>query len=83
MADIDWNRIDEKRKAYFQKKLSSVAEKMRAIDYNKPGRTGLIVKAKFYAVRMLQTGLGKQDSEYTDYKYWKENGWLGKVRPWK
>ena len=25
----------------------------------------------------------KQDPEYTDYKYWKANGWLDKVRPWK
>ena len=22
---------------------------------------------------MLQTNLGKEDPEYTDYKYWKEN----------
>ena len=21
--------------------------------------------------------------EYTDYKYWKEQGWLDKKRPWK
>ena len=25
----------------------------------------------------------KEDPEYTDYKYWKANGWLDKVRPWK
>ena len=39
--------------------------------------------AKFYAVRMLQTGLGKADPEYTDYKYWKSNGWIDKTRPWR
>ncbi len=83
MADIDWNRIGEKKKASFRKKLSDLARKVRSIDYDKPAHTGLIVKAKFYAVRMLQTGLGKQDPEYTDYKYWKENGWIGKKRPWK
>lgn len=32
---------------------------------------------------MLQTGLGKDDPEYTDYKYWKSNGWIDKTRPWK
>ena len=83
MSDIDWNRIDEKKKASFQKKLTGIAMKMRAIDYDRPGHTGLVVKAKFYAVRMMQTGIGKKDPEYFDYKYWKENGWIGKVRPWK
>ena len=38
---------------------------------------------EFYAVRMLQTELGKKDPEYTDYRYWKDNGWLDKTRPWK
>jgi hypothetical protein len=32
---------------------------------------------------MLQTKLGKDNPEYTDYKYWKANGWIGKVRPWR
>ena len=83
MSEIDWNKIDEKKRDSFQKKLSSVARKMRNIDYSKPGHTNATVKAKFYAVRMLQTSLGKQDPEYTDFKYWNENGWIGKVRPWK
>ena len=51
----------------------------RAFEFNV---SGLIVKAKFYVVRMLQTSLGKQNPEYTDFKYWNENGWIGKVRPW-
>ena len=36
-----------------------------------------------HAVRMLQKKLGKQDPTYTDYLYWKNNGWTGSVRPWK
>ena len=83
MSEIDWNKIDENRKAFFQKKLSSAARKIHAINYDKPGHTNVIVKAKFYMVRKLQTGLGKQDPEYTDFKYWNENGWIGKERPWK
>ena len=83
MSEIEWNKLDEKRKASFRKKLSGVARKMHAINYDKPGHTNIVVKAKFYMVRMLQTGLGKQDPEYTDFKYWNENGWIGKVRPWK
>lgn len=83
MADIDWNKIDEKKKEGFRKKLTSLAKKMHRVDYSRPARAGLMAKAKFMVVRMLQTSLGKQDPEYTDYKYWKENGWIDKVRPWK
>ena len=83
MSEIDWDKIEDKRKASFKKKLDSIAQKMRAIDYSRPGHTGVVVKAKFYAVRMLQTSLGKQNPEYTDFKYWNENGWIGKARPWK
>ena len=32
---------------------------------------------------MMQKQLGKEDPEYTDYKYWESNGWTGSVRPWK
>ncbi|MBR6223030.1 MAG: flavodoxin family protein [Lachnospiraceae bacterium] len=83
MADIDWNKIDEKKKEGFRKKLTSLAKKMHRVDYSRPASAGLMAKAKFMVVRMLQTSLGKQDPEYTDYKYWKENGWIDKVRPWK
>ena len=32
---------------------------------------------------MLEAGLGKGNPEYTDFKYWKEQGWIDGVRPWK
>ena len=32
---------------------------------------------------MLYDGLGKENPEYTDYTYWKANGWIGAERPWK
>ena len=83
MSEIDWNKIEDKRNNEFTNKLQSVAKKMHAVNYAKPAHTGLPVKFKFFAVRMLQTSLGKQNPEYTDYKYWKANGWIDKVRPWK
>lgn len=82
MSEINWDKIPEKKRESIRKKLTSVARKMHAINYSKPGHTNLIVKAKFYAVRMLQTSLGKENPEYTDFKYWKEMGWIGKARPW-
>ena len=83
MSEIDWNKITEKKRAQMTNKLKAAAAKFAAIDYIRPAHTNLITKAKFYMVRMLQTDLGKANPEYTDFKYWNENGWIGKVRPWK
>ena len=83
MSEIHWEKLPEKKRAAMTKGMASMARKFSAIDYSKPAHTNLITKAKFHAVRMMQTGLGKDNPEYTDYKYWKANGWLDKVRPWK
>ena len=83
MSDVQWDNIPEKRQSKIINVLQKTARKMRYIDYGKPAHTSLVVKCKFYAVRMLQTGLGKKDPEYTDYKYWKQQGWIDKERPWK
>ena len=83
MSDTNWDKIPEKKRHAMTRKLTSLARKMRSIDYSKPAHTGIVAKMKFYAVRMMQTGLGKADPEYTDFKYWKENGWIGSARPWK
>jgi len=83
MGDIIWDKLPEKKRAAMTAKLNKTARKFLAIDYSKRAHTNLITKCKFHAVRMMQTGLGKDNPEYTDYKYWKANGWLDKVRPWK
>ncbi len=83
MSEIDWNKMPAKKTADMTSKVQALARKMSSVDYSKPAHTRLPAKAKFYMVRMLQTGLGKDNPEYTDYKYWKENGWIDKVRPWK
>ena len=83
MSDIHWEKIPEKKRRPMTKKLVHAAVKIKRIDFSRPARTNLITKCKFYAVRMLQTGLGKNDPEYTDYKYWKNNGWIDKARPWR
>jgi len=83
MSEIDWDKINEKKKNKMSSKLTDAANKFKNIDYNKRPHTNITTKIKFYMVRMLQTDLGKKNPEYTDFKYWKENGWLGKARPWK
>ena len=83
MSDIDWNKIPEKKQKKMTKKIKSLAKKMNKINYNKKAHTSFMTKMKFYIVRILQKSLGKQNPEYTDYKYWKSMGWIDKTRPWK
>ena len=83
MSDIKWEKIPEKKRNKITRKLTNLSTKMAKIDYTKPARTGILAKAKFHIVRKMQTGLGKDNPEYTDFKYWKANGWLDKERPWK
>ena len=83
MSEIDWNKIPAKKTAAMTAKVQAAARKAAAIDYSRPARTRLPAKLKFYMVRMMQTGLGKQNPEYTDFKYWKANGWIDSVRPWR
>lgn len=83
MSEIDWEKIPEKKRRQITAKLVNAAGKVKRMDFSRPAKTSLVTKCKFYAVRMLQTGLGKDNPEYTDYKYWKSNGWIDKTRPWK
>ena len=83
MGDIHWEKLSEKKRKQMTAKMERAAGKVKRTDFTKPARTGLAVRFKFYAVRMMQTGLGKDNPEYTDYKYWKANGWIDSERPWK
>jgi len=83
MSEIEWEKLPEKKKVRMTAKLVDAADKINRIDFSRPARTNLVTRCKFHAVRMLQKQLGKNDPEYTDYKYWKSNGWIDKERPWK
>ena len=83
MSEIDWDKLPEKKRAGMTGKLVRLARKMASVDYSRPARTGIVSRVKFYAVRILQTDLGKANPEYTDFKYWRDNGWIGSARPWK
>lgn len=83
MEDIAWEKLTEKRKRKLVGKIRALSEKFAGIDYAKPARTGIVTKVKFYFCRMMQKSLYKKDSEYLDAKYWSEQGWLEKARPWK
>lgn len=83
MGDIVWEKLSEKKRFNFTKKISRLSKKFSNMNYEKPPRTSVITKIKFLFCRMNQKSLHNRDPEYLDGKYWAERGWLGKIRPWK
>ena len=83
MSDIHWDKLPGKKKKQMTSRIERLAGKISRMNFTKPARTGLPARCKFYAVRMMQTGLGKEHPEYADYRYWHAMGWLGTGRPWK
>ena len=83
MGDIEWDKLPEKKRFSMLSSVAKTGRRLASVDYSKKAGTSLMTRMKFYACRMIQTRLGKQNPEYTDYKYWKANGWLGSARPWK
>ena len=83
MGEVHWDKLSEAKRKSMETKLKKTAAKILAIDCTGPAHTGFAAKCKFYMVRMLQKMIGKSNPESADYLYWKENGWLGNVRPWK
>ena len=77
VAAVDWNSVSEKKKRAADKALSAAAKKITA----RVGRVrpGLKTKAVFFAMHLMQ----RKGFNERDVKHWKENGWTGKVRPWK
>lgn len=83
IGDIVWERLSEKKRAELTRNVKKLSQKFAQIDYTKPACTNLIIKIKFYVCRSLQRTLHRNDPEYLDGRYWAEQGWLGKIRPWK
>lgn len=82
MGDIVWERLSEKKRAELAGKVKKLSWKFAQIDYTKPAHTNLITKTRFSICRLLQQTLHKNNPEYLDGKYWAQQGWLGKTRPW-
>lgn len=76
VAETSFDRVSDKRKQKIEKKISTLAAKIR----NKQGKVkpGMKTKVMFNIMRMAQ----KNGWNQADVDYWKEKGWLGKKRPW-
>lgn len=83
MSDIVWENLSQKKQDELTGKVQKLSCKFAHIDYTKPAHTNLITKFKFFVCRMMQKSIHKSAPEYLDGKYWAEQGWLGKNRPWR
>ena len=81
-SDVKWDKIPLKKRNLMETELKRLANRLLKKN-DKRVHVKLFVKCKFYMVRVMQKMLGKDDPEYTDFKYWKGQGWLDKKRPWK
>ncbi len=76
-AATSWEGVSEKKKAKSAKKLGKIAAKIkRRYGQVKPTLKGRFM---FAIMRMVQ----KSGWNPLDKKYWEDQGWLGKKRPWK
>lgn len=82
MGDIFWERLSEKRRKKLSRKINKLSRRFAKINYSKPARTNSVTKIKFMICRTIQKKLYKNNPDYTDAKYWINQGWLGKIRPW-
>lgn len=83
MSDIIWNNLPEKKTKKLTKKMNKLACKFAKINYSKPAHTKIMTKIKFNFCRLMQKKVQKNGSSSIDNKYWSDNGWLEKGRPYK
>ena len=77
VAATDWNGVSKKKKAAIDKKTTAIANRI-ASRYGRV-KPGIKTRGMFYIMRMVQKkGWNKRDA-----KYWNEQGWTKKTRPWK
>lgn len=76
VAAVSWNSVTKKCRKKINKRTTVLADKIRR---NTGCPPSIKTKAFFYMMRLAQ----KHGWNAADQVYWKENGWLGKKRPWR
>jgi multimeric flavodoxin WrbA len=75
-----WKEVTADRKARIEKRISRLSAKLKLLE-NKKVKVGFKTKFMFYIMRLNMKNQEKSPMA-ADYTYWKNNGWLGKKRPW-
>lgn len=83
MGDIVWEKLVDKKRSQLTKKINLLSKKLSGIHCEKPPKVTAMTRVKFLCCRMMQQSLHKNDPEYLDGRYWAEQGWLERNRPWK
>lgn len=73
-----WDAVSAQKKAKIEKDTGRIAAKLSTA--GKP-RVGIKTRMLFAMMRMMQKN--NWGSSPVEKEYWRENGWLGKARPWK
>lgn len=75
---MNWKFVSDKKKETIEKQTNKLATQLS--NKRKP-KVGIRTKVIFAVMRMMQkAGMGSSE---TETKYWEEQGWFGKNRPWK
>lgn len=77
VMETSWERVSEKKKKSIEKKLGSLARKIKA--GQGCVRPSLKTKFIFSVMRQMQ----KHGWNEADVSYWRGKGWTEKKRPWK
>ncbi len=77
VAAVNWDGVSDKKKASIDKKVTSLARKIK----NRLGNVtpALKTKAMFTAMSIMQ----KNGFNPRDVEYWKAKGWTNGKKPWK
>ena len=82
MSDIVWEKLAGKKRAELTGRMNRLSKKLAAEDFGQTPGVSAVTKIKFLFCRMMQKSLHENDPEYTDGKYWAQQGWLSGKRPW-
>lgn len=72
----NFGQVSEKKKLKLERDTDRLARSIASAKV----RVGVKTKMLFYMMRMM---IKTYDDASPEKKYWRDNGWLGKVRPWK
>ena len=70
-----WEQVSDKKKAKIERDTTELANRISSAKV----KVGFRTKALFYMMRMM---IKTYDDTSSEKKYWYNNGWLGKNRPW-
>ena len=76
----NWEQVSEKKKLKIEKDMSTLAIKVKRAKKRKPG---FFIRLMFLLMASAKKGSKEDSYDANEARYWKENGWLDRERPWR